>query len=225
MFLAANSRQHIAFAVHQCARFTHCTRRSHEQAVIRICRYLKGTKQDGMIFRPSKNMMVDCYADADFAGLWGAEDPHDPVCVKSRTGYVVTIANCPLLWVSKLQTEHALSTLHAEYVALSQSIRDLIPLKEIIQEVVDALGLPQDVKYVSHSTVFEYNQGAISLARCPRMTPRTNHIGTKCHWFRSHLGKLFDVVHVESAKQKADIFTKGLQGQVFLSIRKHLCGW
>ena len=155
MFLVANSRPDIAFAVHQCARFTHCTKKSHEQAVIRICRCLKGTMMDGMIFRPSKNLRVDCYADADFAGLWGSEDPQDPVCVKLRMGYVVTIANCPLLWVTKLQSEHALSTLHAEYVALSQSIRDLIPLKELIQEVVDALGLPSDVKYVSHSTVFE----------------------------------------------------------------------
>ena len=118
-----------------------------------------------------------------------------------------------------------MSTLHAEYVALSQSLRDLIPLKDLIQEVVDALGLPSDVKYVSHSTVFEDNQGAISLARCPRMTPRAKHIGTKYHWFRSHMRKLFDVEHVESAKKKADIFTKGLQGQIFLSIRKQLFGW
>ena len=102
MFLAANSKPDIAFAVHQCARFTHCTRRSHEQAVIRICRYLKGTRQDGMIFRPTKNLTVDCYADADFAGLWGSEDHQDPVYVKSRMRYVVTIANCPLLWMSKL---------------------------------------------------------------------------------------------------------------------------
>ena len=140
MYLAANSRPDIAFAVHQCARFTHCTRQLHEQAVIRICRYLKGTATEGLIFKPTKDIRVDCYVDADFAGLWGAEDPQDPVCVKSWTGYVVTIANCPLLWVSKLQQEHALSTLHAEYVALSQSLRDLLPLKDLIKEVLDALG-------------------------------------------------------------------------------------
>ena len=34
MYLAANSKPDITFAVHQCARFTHCTRRSHEQAII-----------------------------------------------------------------------------------------------------------------------------------------------------------------------------------------------
>ena len=224
MFLSADSRPDIAFAVYQCPRFTHCTRRSHEQAVIKICRYLKGTIKDGMIIWPSKDLKVDCYVDANFAGLWGAEDPQAPVCIKSRMGYVVTIANCPLRWVSKLQSEHALSILHAEYVALSQSLRDLIPLKELIQEVVDALGLPSDTQYVSHSTVFEDDQRAIFLAKCPK-TPRTKHIGTKYHWFRDHVVKMLGLQHVKSAKQKADIFTIGLQGQLFLNIRKMLCGW
>ena len=88
MYLASNSKLDIAFAVHQCARFTHCTKRSHEQAVIQICRYLKGTINDGLIFKPTKDLRVDLFCDADFAGLWGAEDPQDPVCVKSRTRYI-----------------------------------------------------------------------------------------------------------------------------------------
>ena len=54
------------------------------------------------IFNPSKKLVVDYYADADFVGLWGHEDPQDPICARSRTGFVVTFANCPLLWVSKL---------------------------------------------------------------------------------------------------------------------------
>ena len=71
---------------------------------------------------------------ADFAGLWGQEDPLDPICVRSRTGFVITMANCPLVWVSKLQTEIALSTLHAEYVTLSQSLREFLPLKDFVKE-------------------------------------------------------------------------------------------
>jgi hypothetical protein len=72
-------------------------------------------------------MTVDCYVDADFAGLYGVEDSQDPISVKSRTGYVILIANCPLLWVSKLQSEIALSTLESEFIALSSSFRSLIP--------------------------------------------------------------------------------------------------
>ena len=62
---------------------------------------------------------MDCYADANFAGLFAVEDPQDTTSVKSRTGHVLTFARCPILWISKLQTDIALSILHAEYVALS----------------------------------------------------------------------------------------------------------
>ena len=65
----------------------------------RICRYLQGTKDNGIAFNPSKKVVVDCYADAYFVGLWGHEDPQDPICARSRTGFVVTFANFPLLWV------------------------------------------------------------------------------------------------------------------------------
>ena len=52
--------------------------------------------------------------DTDFAGLWKHEDDQDPVCAKSRTGYVMNLGGCPLHWVSKLQIEISLSTLEYE---------------------------------------------------------------------------------------------------------------
>ena len=68
----------------------------------KICRFLQGTKYNGLVFNPSKKLEVGCYADAYFAGLWGHENPLDPICARSRTVFVVTFSNCPILWVSKL---------------------------------------------------------------------------------------------------------------------------
>ena len=70
LYLASNSRPDITFAVHQCARFTHSTKKSHEDAVLRICQYLKGTASDGLIYQPDGTANVDCYIDSDFAGIW-----------------------------------------------------------------------------------------------------------------------------------------------------------
>ena len=126
----------------------------------------------------------------------------------------------------KLQTEIALSTLHSEYVAFSHSIRVLLPLKSFIKEVIDNLGLDcEKLKFVSSSTVYEDNNGAIVVATSPRMTPSSNHNAVKYHCFRQHVGKKFVIQKIESENQKADIFTKGLQGQIFVRIRKLLCGW
>ena len=97
-----------------------------------------------------------------FVGLWGHEDPQDPICDSSRTGFVVTFSNCPLFWVSKLQIEIAVSTLHSEYVALSHSVRALLPLKILIKEVIDNLGIDsENLKFLSRSTIYEENNRAI----------------------------------------------------------------
>ena len=139
---------------------------------------------------------------------------------------MVTFANCPLLWVSKLQTEIALSTLHSEYVVLSHSVRALLPLKSLIKEVIDNLGIDsENLKFVSRPTIYEDNNGAIVVATSQGMTPSSKHISVKYHWFRQHVGKEFVIWNIDSENQKADIFTKGLQGQIFARIRKLLCGW
>ena len=32
----------------------------------------------GLIYKPSKELQVDCYVDADFAGLYNREAPENP---------------------------------------------------------------------------------------------------------------------------------------------------
>ena len=65
-YLESNTRPYISFAVHQCAQFTHNTKASHKTAVKRICWYLQGSNDNGLVFILSKKLVVDCYTDADF---------------------------------------------------------------------------------------------------------------------------------------------------------------
>ena len=75
------------------------------------------------------DLTLDCFVDADFPGLWSYEDDQDPVCVCSRTGYVMTMGGCPIHWTSKLQEMIALSTTEAEYIALAQAMWEFIPMQ------------------------------------------------------------------------------------------------
>ena len=85
---------------------------------------------------------------------------------------MVTFSNCPLLWVSKLHTEIALSMLNSEYVALSHSIRSLLPLKIIIKKVIENLGIDSEKRnFVSSPTIYEDNNGAMVLSKNPSITP------------------------------------------------------
>ena len=227
MYLAANSRPDIAFAVHQCARFTHQPKRSHEKALKRIARYLAGTRTKGMILQPKAELALDMYCDADFAGLWNAEDSDDPICVRSRTGYVITLGEMPVLWVSKLQTEISLSTTEAEYIALSTGMRSLLPLRNLVKDVSDSLGVKRN-EISSVSAVWEDNNACLKLVNdpYPNMSPRTKSIAVKYHWFREKIveGEI-EAKRIDTALQKADIFTKGLAKDDFERKRKMICGW
>ena len=90
----------------------------------------------------------------------------------------------PVTWVSKLQTESSLSTMEAEYVALSASMRTLIPLQRKLWEICGALEVPLDDQSLL-STVWEDNQAALGLATSdpPCLTPRSKHLAIKYHWF------------------------------------------
>jgi hypothetical protein len=182
----------------------------------------------GLVFRPDGSVNVDCYVDADFAGLWPYEDKQDPSCVKSWTGFAICISNCPVIWQSKLQHLIALSTMEAEYIALSTSMKEVLPLIRLFRAIGRTIGLDDNVLATFKTTVWEDNAGALTLAKLEpgRMTPRSKHYAIIYHWFREHLRpNRIEVEKIESALQKADILTKGLVYAKFLDIRKLLCGW
>ena len=53
------------FAVSQCARYTYCSKLSHEKVLKRIGRYLKGTRTKGLIMKPNKDLNIDCHVDSN----------------------------------------------------------------------------------------------------------------------------------------------------------------
>ena len=166
---------------------SHRPMQCHEDAVKRIVRYLIGTRAEGLYFGSKTGFRLEAYADADFSGLWGIiEEPQDPTCVKSRTGYLICLGGCPIIWRSKLQTLISVSTMEAEYIALSMCMRDLIPLTRIFVHLSNCFEV--DVKVArAKCTVFEDNSSAIQLANVPKMTPRSKHIALHYHFFREHI--------------------------------------
>jgi hypothetical protein len=180
--------------------------------------------------KAADELNIELFVDADFAGLHGYEDPEDPTSVRSRTGYVIMIAQCPVLWVSKLQTETALSTMHAEYIALSTALRDLLPFMRIARELCEHMALSDDKLAVikTKTVVHEDNSGALSLANLEpgRSTPTSKFFNVKYHWFREQLKPGFiKITKVSSDNQLADIFTKGLRKLKFQANRLRLIGW
>ena len=76
-YLKQHTRPYISMANHQCARFVNKPMHSHERAIIRIARYLRSTKERGVIFQPNPKYGLECLVDADFAGCWSQANIDD----------------------------------------------------------------------------------------------------------------------------------------------------
>ena len=221
-----------SYAVSSVARFTNKPKKSHASAVQTILRYLKRTQDMGIIVKPDGTFNLKLWCDADFAGLHGKEDARSPDCAKSRLGYVVTLGGVLLTWRTSLIQEICLSTLEAEYVALVNALRTVIPIRNLLIELLQFLKLPSPSNPVIQCDVFEDNQGAFLLANNQRITSRTKYFCVKWHFFWSHVyhpdrnpdGWLF-VEKCPTQLQNADYLTKGLPREPFQENRQRVQGW
>ena len=226
LYLSTNTRPDISFAVSQVARFNHSPKRSHATAIKTIVRYLSRTMDQGMILTPTGNLNLDCYVDADFAGLHNRDPDRSDTAARSRTGYIIMLGGCPIIWKSQLQTEISLSTLEAEYSALSMSMRTLLPLRTLLLEGIGGLKLPNEFTSNIKCSVFEDNNGALLLATKQRITNRTKYFLVKWHFFWSYVRDGTVAVHkIDTQEQRADYLTKGLNRETFERVRKFVQGW
>ena len=226
LYLSTNTRPDIAFAVSQVARFCFAPKKTHATAVKMIIRYLARTVNCGTIINPTGRLDLECYVDADFSGLFKREPDADPNCARSRTGYIITLGGAPLTWKSQLQTEICLSTLESEYVALSASLRVLLRIKRLLQELTAVLNLPDELRASISCVCFEDNTGALLLATTHRLTGRTRYMSTKNHWFWFHYDNgEFDIRCVGTTLQQANYLTKGTAREPFGQNRFLIQGW
>ncbi len=225
-FLEKSTRPDIAFAVHQCARYSSNPKESHSAAVRYVVRYLMTTRDKGLILRPNGHSF-ECYVDADFQGGWDIKTAEeDSTTAKSRSAYIVMYGGCPIVWASKMQTDIALSTTESEYSALSEAAWEVLWLMGLMSEVKERM-VPGTVDIPTiKCKMFEDNEGAKAMATVHKMRPRTKHINGRMHHFRSAVsaGKLI-IESIDTSNQLADIGTKPLAKDLFTRLRKAIMGW
>jgi hypothetical protein len=197
-YLAQTTRPDIVYATHQLAKYSSNPREPQREAVLYLIHYLKKTRDLGTRFKPDQDKGFECYCDADFSGNWNKHlAPFDSSTAKSRSGWIVFYAGCPVIWASKLQAQVALSTTEAEYISMSQSPQDVLPIMFLVQEICKKGFQVICTKPYVYCKVFEDNSGALELARLPTLRPRTKHINVCYHHFPEHvrngLVKIFPV--------------------------------
>ncbi|WVZ84665.1 hypothetical protein U9M48_031670 [Paspalum notatum var. saurae] len=194
-----------SFAVCLCARYQASPRTSHRQAVKRIFRYLKFTHVLGLWYSSGSSLSLRGFSDADHAGC--------RIDCKSTSGTCQLLGTSLVSWSSRKQASVALSTTEAEYIAAASCCSQLLWIKATLSDFGLRFGrIPLLVDSTS----------TISVAKNPVLHSRTKHIDVRFHFLRDHYEKGdIDLIHVVSANQLADIFTKPLEFDAFTRLR----GW
>ena len=130
------------------------------------------------------------------------------------------------MWKSTLQTQISQSTLEAEYAALSYALKTFLPLKRILNELIERTQCRALEGATVHARVFEDNQGAYYLATNHRITNRTKYFLCKWHWFWQHYDNHeFDILKCPTDKMRVDYLTKALPRPAFEANRMAVQGW
>ncbi len=202
------------YVTHQIAKYSSDPSQSHGKAILYLVHYLKKMRNWGLKFKPDPKKGFECYCDTNFSGNWNkAIASVDPSTAKSQSDWIIFYAGCPVSWASKLHSQVALATTtEAEYIDMSQSLRDVIPVMNLLQEMRewDNYQVICTKPHV-YCKVFEDNSGALELARLPKLRLRTKHITVYYHHFCKHECRgLIKIFPINTKDQIADTLTKAL---------------
>lgn len=195
-FIANLTRPDIAYAINLLSRFKVNPGNQHWEGAKHIIRYLKGTKDQGIIYGGSRseNTNLLAYSDADWAG-----DQDDR---KSTSGYIMMMYGGPISWASRKQECNALSTLESEYIATAAAVQEIKWLRQLIRSVN---GQEYKIKLLVD------NQGAIQFTKTTEFHRRTKHIDNKWNFVKDEVQDgTIELNYVSSKEQLADILTKSL---------------
>ncbi|KAH7415911.1 hypothetical protein KP509_14G065700 [Ceratopteris richardii] len=193
------TRPDIYFVANYLSRFMQQPTTHHIQLLKRLLRYLQHTKDFALVYRtqsadPSSLSFIG-YSDADWGG--------DKISLQSTSSSLYHFAGAALSWQSKKQDRVTLSSTEAEYVAMTQALKEGMWLEALLEETTLLPRKPL--------SLFCDNLSAIILAKNFKHSEKTKHIALKLQFIRELVqDESIQLVHVRTQYQWADYLTKSL---------------
>ena len=194
MYGMISTRPDIAYGVSLVSRFMSKPGKTHWEAAKWLVRYIKGASDLSLVYtsNQSSHCKVQGYCDSDYAG--------DLDKRRSLSGYVFTVGENTVSWKASLQHVVALSTTEAEYISLTEAVKEGLWLKGFMSE----LGYDQDC-----AEIYCDSQSAIHLSKNTMYHERTKHIDVRLHFIRDIIAEgVIKVKKICTDVNPADILTK-----------------
>jgi hypothetical protein len=136
--------------------------------MLRVVKFVTNTKNFCLQIKPEfkgKSWSLQVFCDSDWA-----DDSETRITV---TGFILYLMNVPVCWRSKSQKGVTLSSSEAEYVAMSEAVKEVEFIYYLLRDIDIEVELPIIVK--------TDNVGAIIMAQNSSSGVRTRHVDTRYH--------------------------------------------
>ena len=120
----------------------------------------------GLTYSRHFDLSPTAFVDADYGGCRDTR--------RSTSGYVFIMAGGAVTWSSKRQATVALSTVEAEYVAMSRCAQQMVWMQSWLTEV--------EIEYSLPGTIKGDNRGALALTKNTRDHGKVKHIDIRHHY-------------------------------------------
>lgn len=200
LYVAVTARPDIANTVGILGRKVSCPTELDWTAAKKILRFLKATRKWKLVLGPSltaggADSGLVAYSDADWAG--------DVSTRKSTTGCVIFFNGGAVNWISRKQNSVTLSSMEAEYCALSETCQELLWIRRLLKDFNEEQDHP--------TTVFEDNQSCLSFVSSDRLSKRSKHIETRRNFVRDLCDRReIRLEYCPTGSMIADVLTKPL---------------
>ena len=212
LFLSILIRPDICFAVKELSRFLERPGEKMVRALKRLLRYLGRTKKLHLRYRHQissflgglfksgefpqfEHVPIHGFSDSDYAG----QDDR-----RSTGGMFIMFCGAALMWWCRIIRTVALSSQDAEFMALSDTSREVLYVQNLLLEIGF---LEEDTTL----PIFGDNRGAISLANTPGCTQKSKHLDVRYFFVQQKVEEGRISVHwVVTTEQLADLLTKAL---------------
>ena len=203
LYLVKHSRPDIGNVTRELSKVMDGATHAAMKELMRTIKFVLSTKEWGLKVAPTTltdKWELKVYSDSDFAG--------DKDTRISVTGYILYLMGVPIAWRSKGQKGVTLSSSEAEYVALSEAVKEV----KFAMHLIESMGLPIQYPIM----VYVDNIGAMFMAENVTTSNRTKHVDTRYHFLREHVEDgIVKIQFVRSGDNDADVLTKNVNSDTF----------
>lgn len=204
-YIANTTRPGLAFAVSTLSRFNTNPGRKHWKAAKHTLRYLIGTSSLGINYSKS-GKPLHAYVDSD----WGGNLDNRRSC----TELVLMLVEGPINWKYKQQKSVALSSMEAEYMALSEVVKEVISSRRLLTHMKD------DIYMDKPTSINCDNQSTIKFSKDNIYHQRSKHVDIRFHFTReAQEAKKIIVQYIPTVDNPTDLLMKPLLKNKMLKCR------